>query len=415
MNIHRLFFVAVAFGLLLLLPEIAHAQAVTTQGVDQVLTGLRTASNAWTGPLQTIALATFGGLCVIDLVYVVGIRQVLAGGFELGGFAHALIQEVIYLGMFAWLVTFYATGAPLVIKGFQTAAGQVGGVASSPNDILNSGIDISWAIVKQASIWHPGDAVGDIICGLVVLGCFCWIVISMVHIIAESFFVGTAGVIVLMFGGLHLTSDIPMTLVRTCIAIGLKLFAMQLIAAVGTHLVQQWVAAAAAAAPTWQGIAVQIGECVVLAAITISVPGMFERFAGGGAPIGGAGAMLGAAGAMAAAGSLIGKGIVKALAQVGGMAAAGVQAGRLASTQLATRAASGTGPTSAAGRAAAMVGSTAKNMASAKLSDIGRGLSGTRSNLGSAPWRQAAALGEQRRLLNEQSNKPTTTAGTTTP
>jgi hypothetical protein len=58
------------------------------------------------------------------------------------------------------------------------------------------------------------------------------------------------------------------------------------------------------------------------------------------------------------------------------------------------------------GRAAAMTGYTARNLASAPLADVGRRLSGQGSRHGLAPWRMSADLANRRRLLQDDRQKP---------
>ena len=53
------------------------------------------------------------------------------------------------------------------------------------------------------------------------------------------------------------------------------------------------------------------------------------------------------------------------------------------------------------GRAAAMTGYTALNLASAPLADAGRRLSGQGSRHGLAPWRMSADLANRARLLRD--------------
>ena len=58
-------------------------------------------------------------------------------------------------------------------------------------------------------------------------------------------------------------------------------------------------------------------------------------------------------------------------------------------------------------RAAALTGGTAKNLVMAPIRDVGRRLTGDiGSQHGSAPWRMAADLASQRRLLSDDQNKP---------
>jgi type IV secretion system protein TrbL len=387
----------------LLLPSTAFAQVATNNGVDQLLQKFHTASAAWTGPLETLALGSFGILAVIDLVYFVGIRQIMSGNWDLSSFMWALVNETLHIAFFFWLLTAFATTGPLIITGFQYAAHQAGGLPMSPNDIFNTGWNIANQIGQQASIWHPGDAVVTILCGLIVQGCFVAIVASMVYVIVESYFVVTAGQILGLFGALRFTSDIPISLIRTCIGIGLKLFALQLIASVGTGFIRDWIAQITTA--DLDGILLEIGQTVLLAAISISVPHMFERMV---SPVGtgGVGNVVGSAATIAAAGTMMGRAAAAAITRAAGWGASAVSAGRLAGAQMGAANDQGRAPTSAAKRAATLIGSTGRNMVAAKAEDISRGLSGQRTQAGSAPWRQAANMSEQRRLIEEERDRP---------
>jgi hypothetical protein len=80
----------------------------------------------------------------------------------------------------------------------------------------------------------------------------------------------------------------------------------------------------------------------------------------------------------------------------------------LASTQMDTKNDAGTAPGSRIGRAAALTGYTAKNMLAAPVADLGRRLSGQPgARHGIATWRMSADLGNRRRLIEEDRNKPT--------
>ena len=61
------------------------------------------------------------------------------------------------------------------------------------------------------------------------------------------------------------------------------------------------------------------------------------------------------------------------------------------------------------GRAAAMTGYTARNLATAPLADIGRRLSGQGSRHGSPTWRMSADLANRTRLLRDDNSKPAPT------
>lgn len=395
--------IALLVLVLLLLPLAAHAQQIA--GIDNLLTQFQTVTGNWGGRLQALALGTFGLLAGIDLLWFVGYRVFRDGG-NLYDFKRALIAEIMFLGFFGWLLTTFNVTGPLIIRSFQFAAQQAGGIPMQPNAIFAEGLQIATTITDQMRILHPAESLGMVVCGLVVISCFALIAASMVMVIIESYFIVSAGQILLMFGGIRFTSDIAIGLVRQVAGIGLKLYILQLIASVGMAFIATWVTAAGGAGPvTFQGIMLEIGQAIILLAITLTLPNRFERLI---THIGSGGAsdLAAAGGAVALAGSIVAGAVTRGILAAGGIGAAGSAAGQLASTQLAIASAAGTSPSTAVGRAAALVGSTASNMVSAKGTDVVRGLTGQRSNMGQASWRMAGDLNERNRLLKEGQNGP---------
>ena len=111
-------------------------------------------------------------------------------------------------------------------------------------------------------------------------------------------------------------------------------------------------------------------------------------------------ALVGAALAVGGATAALGAGLV-------GGGAMARNAYLLASTQIDTKNDAGTAPASRIGRAAALTGYTAKNMLAAPFADLGRRLSGQPgARHGIATWRMSADLGNRRRLIEEDRNKP---------
>jgi type IV secretory pathway TrbL component len=190
---------------------------------------------------------------------------------------------------------------------------------------------------------------------------------------------------------------------RQTFAVGAKLFALQLVVSVGATFIQQWDEQFVTV--TIQGALIEIGQALVLAGVTTMVPNMFERMVGG-VGIGSGGAMIGAAASLAAASVAMSRAATSLATTVAGAGALTGSAAALAQSQMAARVAAGTAPATSAGRAAAMLGNTARNAASGVGTDIGRRLSGQGTRFGSAPFRQAADLAERSRLLNEQKNAP---------
>ena len=143
-------------------------------------------------------------------------------------------------------------------------------------------------------------------------------------------------------------------------------------------------------------LCVMIGCSIVMVALVMVLPALVQ------------GLMrwreyVGHGGAMTAAAAMVGGGTAGALLGLGGGTASVLNAGRLASAQMK---ASDNPPTSRLGRMAAMTGSTASNLGSAVLTDVGRRLSG-QVHHGRSSWRMASDMGNRRRMLDEDNNRPT--------
>ena len=86
---------------LLALPVAAHAQEAGAV-VDQVVRQFQGAMAGWEGTLQTIAEGTFGILALITLALNFGRLALQKADFN--DFVTALVQQILYLGLFWWLL-----------------------------------------------------------------------------------------------------------------------------------------------------------------------------------------------------------------------------------------------------------------------------------------------------------------------
>ena len=235
------------------------------------------------------------------------------------------------------------------------------------------------------------------IAGLIIEVCFALIAAAMVLALVESYLVISMGVLFMAFGGTQWTKDVAISTVRYTISVGAKLFVLQLLVSIGTGLIQSWVTSFNNI--TASSLCILVGCSIVMLALVKVLPETMQRIVNGASMAHGS-ALTGAAAAVAGAAGAVGL----ELAGGGGMAGS---AYRLAAAQLGARDDQGTAPTSRIGRAAALTGYTAKNMAAAPMADIGHRLSGRPSaRHGFATWRMAADLENQARLLEEDRQKP---------
>jgi hypothetical protein len=199
-----------------------------------------------------------------------------------------------------------------------------------------------------------------------------------------------------LFLGTEWTKDIAIRLFMQSVAVGLQLMTTQLMAGGFLAILRRMVGILKDFNGT-NAIATVLAA-VVMALCLAKIP---EWVAGavGGSSIGEASILT--RGAITAASAATGVGVAAA-----GVGVAGVAAGRLAGTQLAAAQAGGAPATSSIGRAISIAGGTARNLGGAVAQDIGLRLSGQGGRHGSAPFRMAAAMTQERRLRNEDLNKP---------
>lgn len=391
-----LFFVV----LLAFVPVIAHAQ--NARIVDQITQAFQTRTNGWEATLQGVARRTFFELAAVEFTWAMMRLAFQRASFD--EIIAAVFNEIMFIGLFFWILESMGTIGPAIINSMRDAAQTAAGVNTiTPGDIFAGGINIANFILNKITIWHPEASAGLMIAGLLVEACYALIVACMILALVEGYFIVAAGILFMSFGATRWTSDIAISVLRATLSIGAKLFTIQLIASIGTQFVQQWVAQFNVLTTT--NLLVIIGVSLVLLVITKLVPETIQRMIGGSSLAHG-GALIGAAAGTAAAVASVGVGAAALATGVAGVGVAAVQAGRLATSQMASMSAAGTAPSSRGGRAAAVAGMAVRNYGSAQVSDIGRRLSGSGSHYGSATWRQAADLKNRRRLLDEEGDRP---------
>jgi type IV secretion system protein TrbL len=389
----------IAFALALTSITAAHAQSANV--LDQIVAQFQSRSAGWEAGLQSFALNTFGILAAIELVWTA--FKLAFRGSDVSEWLAEIVNQILFLGFFLALLQNSVTWETAIVNGFRQAAGVSGGTTLAPSDVFAAGVDLAQKVISQITIWAPTTSVGLIIAGLLIEVCFALIAAFMVLALVESYLVISSGVLLMGFGGSRWTKDLAVSTVRYTVSVGAKLFAMQLLVSIGNGLIQQW--AATFNDVTAQSLCILVGCSIVLLAVVKVLPETMQRIVSGSSTASGS-ALVGAAQAIGAGVGAVGLGMAGAGPMLG-------NAVRLAGAQVDAadaKAAETSGgealPRSRLGRAAAMTGYAARNVASAPLSDIGRRLSGQGSRHGIATWRMSADLANRRRLLQDDGRKP---------
>jgi type IV secretion system protein TrbL len=372
----------------------AHAQSVNV--LDQIVMEFKTRAAGWESTLRSFAMGTFGILATIELAWA-AIRLAFRRS-DVSEWLAEIVNQILFLGFFLALLENSVTWGQAIVNSFRQAAGAAGGGGIAPSDVFAAGVKIASMVLSQMSIWHPEASAGLMVAGIVIEICFALMAAFMVLALVESFLIISMGVLFMAFGGTRWTKDFAISTVRYTVSVGAKLFVLQLLVSIGASLIQTW--ANSFTDVTDASLCILVGSSIVMLALVKVLPETMQSIVNGSSMASGS-ALVGAALAVGGATAALGAGLV-------GGGAMARNAYLLASTQMDTKNDAGTAPGSRIGRAAALTGYTAKNMLAAPFADLGRRLSGQPgARHGIATWRMNADLGNRRRLLEEDRNKPT--------
>lgn len=377
------------------------AYAQSTNTLDQIVDQFRARSAGWESALQSFASGTFGILAGIELTWAA--FKLAFRGADVSEWLAEIVNQILFLGFFFALLENSVTWGQAIVDSFRQAAGAAGGSGIAPSNVFAAGVSLAGKVMSQMSFWSPEASIALVIAGLVIEVCFALIAAFMVLALVESYLIISMSVIFMAFGGSRWTKDFAVSTVRYTVSVGAKLFVLQLLVSIGTGLITDW--AATFNDVTANSLCILVGCSIVMLALVKVLPETMQRIVNGSSMASGS-ALVGAAAAVGGAVGAAGMGMVGAGPMMG-------NAVRLAGAQMdaadtkAAEASGGEAPQrSRLGRAAAMTGYTAQNLAAAPLADIGRRLSGQGSRHGLTTWRVSEDLANRRRLLEGDSQKP---------
>lgn len=384
-------FILSAFAAAALVVFAAPAHASSVPALDQMVQAFKTQASTWAAPLRRDALDLFGLLAVIEMACA--LIPLAFKRPDFGDLVGEFVHQIMYLGFFLAALQFSVTWATEIVNSFRQAAVGAGGGGISPTDVFATGIDIAGKVLNEMSFWHPADSAAFMIAALVLMVVFALIAAEMIRVLVSAWIIIYLGVLFMGFGALRYTKDFAVSTLRYTVSIGARLFVLQLLVGIGAHLAQQWAGSFQASDDVQ--LLVMIGCSIVLLAIVKTVPQEVQGIINGSHMVHGGGAVIGAAAA-------VGAGVAAGAAAVAGAPVAAAQAARLAAAQISASPQASSG--GAIAKAAALAGGTARNLAGAAASDIGRRMAGGGAQ-GSAAWRMASDLGAQRRPLDQAAAK----------
>lgn len=227
------------FAVLLVAAEAAFANAPTNNLSSTIINTYRNAAALWLPQIRTYAIRLFSLLAVLDLTYM-GIVLILKSG-NLYDFAFNLVRKILFFGFFFAVLLNGGAWMNAIINSFRTIAANVPGGAATitPGAILEESFDVFMDACSLVAVLNPSSwLIGLMGIGVVVFGAL----MTGVQIIAlcEMYIAIIMGQILLGFGGSDWSKDYAISFVKYVIAVGLKLMAIQLIAAIANNMFTAW-------------------------------------------------------------------------------------------------------------------------------------------------------------------------------
>ena len=377
--------------------------------LDCVLGNFQRASANWETRLLGFATRLFWILALIEFSWAAG--QLALRGADFSEWTASLVNQVLFIGFFSYLLTHSAELARAVVNSFRDAANAASGTTLlRPSDIFDVGVNLASSVIGGGSYWNVPHNLVLALAAFFLIISFGLIAASLIVALVESFIVISAGVLFMGFGGSRWTKDYAVRTFQYCLSVGAKLFVIQLLAGLLVAIVQPWAAVAAnnstLSTASITSILVLAGVSLIFATITRVIPDMVQALVNGTSLSSGAG-LVGTVSNVAtgAAGAAVS----------GGMAV--TSGARLAQEQLRAADIAGTGPSTSLGRAARLASSTAANVAGAGIANVGDRLGGRISPNGTRMGQMSTAMDIQRRNLEKKriTTKPAPGQGSGTP
>lgn len=248
-------------------------------------------------------------LCVTLEIAWLGVNAAL-GRADMGEIVKKFCITLVVCGFFLAVINNYYEWSQEVVNGlYEHVAGEAVGVHDSSDLAFKKGLQLCndmLTLIKKIDWKEIGLILTWSFTLIIVLVVFCMIAARVIIYKCEAFIAMAASCILLGFGGSSVMRDFAMNTLRYILAVGMKLFTMQLIIVTGysfvTNLVMQEPDVA---------LALTILGCViVLFALLNTLPGtvagLVSGSSGGSGTIGGMGRTALGAAAAAAAGSYAG-------------------------------------------------------------------------------------------------------------
>ena len=259
----------------LLLPMMAYADVSTNNNAQGLLGIFSSNADAWIAAIIPYAKSLFWYLVVID--WVLTWSWMALKGTDFGELMANLIQKTLLIGFF--LVMFqYAGWLDTIPKSFAQMANGITGVNIQPDTILEQGYNIVAKIWDSISWYKPGNSLGLMITGIVILFAFVVMTANLFMVLVKLYFLITGAYFMLALGGLSYTRTMGLTAIIAVGKAGFELFFLKLILGFSVVVIYQM---AANVSTDNNSIMAMIGTSILIAYLTSMIGGLVESLTNG--------------------------------------------------------------------------------------------------------------------------------------
>lgn len=352
------------------------ADAFAQGATSSLLTQYQVQQTSWMIPVLNAANTLFWLLAAIQFIWC-AIKLTLERQ-DMQGFLAGFIHQLMWIGAFYALLINGPIWIPAIVNSFINIGRDVaafGGTELYPGNVVGRGVEIAMKFLDSAAksgfFNNPATTLVLVLAALVVVVSFCLIAAQMLVALVESYMVTTAGLLFLGFGGSKWTAPYVERFIGLAVSIGIKLFVLYLLVAVGYQMSNQWViqvsGIGAAAEPVSTAFGI-MGASLCFLMVCWQSPKLVSSMVGGSPQLTG-GDLIGTTAAVASGGSGLANSVAGAVGYAagrGGEAMTGSQAAAMgavaatvatggvgAAVGAATTSAASTGAASSIGSAAA--------------------------------------------------------------
>lgn len=264
--------------LLLIFPILLFADVSTNNQAQGLLTIFDAAKNTWIAAIVPFALRLFWLLVTIDWVWTFG--MLLLKGTEISEILATVIQKVLIIGFFLALFQ-YTTWLDTIPQSFGQLADTINALPQkiTPDTILEQGftiVDTVWGSTSWFS--NPGDSIGLMIAGLVILFAFIIMTAMFFTVIVKLYLLIVGAYFILALGGLSYTRTIGINAIIAVFKAGLELFFIKLLLGFSLNTITTM---AANVGTDNSSIMAMIGISILIAALVSMVSGLAESLVSG--------------------------------------------------------------------------------------------------------------------------------------